>query len=152
MREILTVARDLWQSLGDIEVEEHRFRAGRLTFKLLHIADILAVTGNWNRAPAKRAGPPRLPDLRSRLAVRGFALVVALLAMSDYGISVGAPAAATQAAGRPKVKEPSRERDPTKPKTKLDAHKTWTATLRRAAACSRSGSTSRSCRTRRRCS
>ncbi len=45
MREILSTARDLWQSLGDIEDETDRFRAGRLTFKLLHIADILAVTG-----------------------------------------------------------------------------------------------------------
>jgi uncharacterized protein len=45
MREILVVARDLWQSLGDIEDETERVRAGRLTFKLLHVADILAVTG-----------------------------------------------------------------------------------------------------------
>jgi uncharacterized protein len=45
LREVLAVARDLWQTLGDIEDEADRFRAGRLTFKLLHIADILAVTG-----------------------------------------------------------------------------------------------------------
>ena len=45
LRELLVAARDLWQNLGDIEDEGDRFRAGRLTFKLLHIADILAVTG-----------------------------------------------------------------------------------------------------------
>jgi uncharacterized protein len=45
LRELLLGARDLWQSLGDIEDEAERFRAGRLTFKLLHIADIVAVTG-----------------------------------------------------------------------------------------------------------
>ncbi|HST24700.1 MAG TPA: amidohydrolase family protein [Gaiellaceae bacterium] len=45
LREILTTARELWQSLGDIEDEGDRLRAGRLTFKLLHIADILTVTG-----------------------------------------------------------------------------------------------------------
>ena len=45
MREVLVVARELWQSLGDIDDEKERVRAGRLTFKLLHVADILAVTG-----------------------------------------------------------------------------------------------------------
>ena len=45
LREILVCARDLWQGLGDIEDETERVRAGRLTFKLLHVADILAVTG-----------------------------------------------------------------------------------------------------------
>jgi len=45
LRELLIGARDLWQSLGDIEDEGERLRAGRLTFKLLHVADIVAVTG-----------------------------------------------------------------------------------------------------------
>jgi len=45
LRKLLAGARDLWQSLGDIEDEADRMRAGRLTFKLLHIADIVAVTG-----------------------------------------------------------------------------------------------------------
>jgi predicted TIM-barrel fold metal-dependent hydrolase len=45
LRRLLVAARDLWQNLGDIEDETDRFRAGRLTFKLLHIADIVAVTG-----------------------------------------------------------------------------------------------------------
>ena len=45
LRELLIGARDLWQSLGDIEDESERLRAGRVTFKLLHIADIVAVTG-----------------------------------------------------------------------------------------------------------
>jgi uncharacterized protein len=45
LREVLIGARDLWQSLGDIDDEAERLRAGRLTFKLLHVADIVAVTG-----------------------------------------------------------------------------------------------------------
>jgi len=44
LREILTVSRDLWQELGDIEDDAERVRASRLTFKLLHVADILTVT------------------------------------------------------------------------------------------------------------
>ena len=45
LRELLVGARDLWQNLGDIDDEAERLRAGRLTFKLLHVADIVAVTG-----------------------------------------------------------------------------------------------------------
>jgi predicted TIM-barrel fold metal-dependent hydrolase len=45
MRDVLVAARDLWQGLGDIDDEAERLRASRLTFKLLHVADILAVTG-----------------------------------------------------------------------------------------------------------
>jgi hypothetical protein len=45
LREILSVSRDLWQELGDIEDDAERVRASRLTFKLLHVADILTVTG-----------------------------------------------------------------------------------------------------------
>jgi len=45
LREVLVAARDLWQNLGDIDDEAERLRAGRLTFKLLHLADIVAVTG-----------------------------------------------------------------------------------------------------------
>jgi predicted TIM-barrel fold metal-dependent hydrolase len=45
LREVLVGARDLWQNLGDIDDEAERLRAGRLTFKLLHLADIVAVTG-----------------------------------------------------------------------------------------------------------
>src|SRR5581483_2179523 len=54
LREVMSVARDLWQSLGDIEDEADRFRAGRLTFKLLHIADIVAVTGGLGLASERR--------------------------------------------------------------------------------------------------
>ena len=45
LREILVGARDLWEGLGDIEDEAEQRRAARLTFKLLHLADILTVTG-----------------------------------------------------------------------------------------------------------
>jgi len=44
IRELLTCARDLWKSLPDIEGDADRSRATRLTFKLLHMADIVAVT------------------------------------------------------------------------------------------------------------
>jgi predicted TIM-barrel fold metal-dependent hydrolase len=50
LREVLFVARDLWQHLGDIDDESERLRAGRLTFKLLHLADIVAVTGGIGTA------------------------------------------------------------------------------------------------------
>ena len=45
LREILVGARDLWEGIGDIEDEAEQRRAARLTFKLLHLADILTVTG-----------------------------------------------------------------------------------------------------------
>jgi hypothetical protein len=58
LREVLTAARDLWQGLGDIEDEADRIRAGRLTFKLLHIADIVAVTGGVGLALAENGRAP----------------------------------------------------------------------------------------------
>ena len=45
LREVLTVARDLWQRLDEIEDDADRLRAIRLAFRLLHLADIVAVTG-----------------------------------------------------------------------------------------------------------
>jgi predicted TIM-barrel fold metal-dependent hydrolase len=45
LREVLTVARDLWQRLDEIEDDKDRLRAIRLAFRLLHLADIVAVTG-----------------------------------------------------------------------------------------------------------
>ena len=45
LRETLLAARDLWQALGDIDDEADRLRASRLTFRLIHLADIVAVTG-----------------------------------------------------------------------------------------------------------
>jgi uncharacterized protein len=59
LRETLTVVRDLWQHLGDIEDEADRLRAGRLTFKLLHIADIVAVTGGVGLALSENGRAPR---------------------------------------------------------------------------------------------
>ncbi len=60
LREMLLAARDIWQKLPDIDDQAERLRAGRLTFKLLHLADIVAVTGglgiaaNGNGRPAAR--------------------------------------------------------------------------------------------------
>jgi predicted TIM-barrel fold metal-dependent hydrolase len=44
IRELLLAARDLWRALGDLEEEGERAIAGRTTFRLVHLADILAVT------------------------------------------------------------------------------------------------------------
>jgi uncharacterized protein len=43
IRELLETARDLWRQLPEIE-EAERFAVGRMTFSLIHLADILAVT------------------------------------------------------------------------------------------------------------
>jgi predicted TIM-barrel fold metal-dependent hydrolase len=45
IRELLERARELWRLLPDVEGDEDRLRATRTTFRLIHIADILAVTG-----------------------------------------------------------------------------------------------------------
>jgi predicted TIM-barrel fold metal-dependent hydrolase len=44
IRELLLCARDLWRESPDIEDERDRMRAIRSTFRLIHLADILAVT------------------------------------------------------------------------------------------------------------
>ena len=43
-RELLVTARELWRGLPEIEDERDRWVATRRTFRLIHIADILAVT------------------------------------------------------------------------------------------------------------
>lgn len=42
--ELLTCARELWRTLPELEREPDRARVNRLTFRLIHLADILAVT------------------------------------------------------------------------------------------------------------
>jgi len=42
--ELLASARDLWRTLPETESESDRVQLGRLTFRLIHLADILAVT------------------------------------------------------------------------------------------------------------
>jgi hypothetical protein len=44
IRELLVAARDLWETLPGIEDEVDQRAATRLTFRLIHIADIEAVT------------------------------------------------------------------------------------------------------------
>ena len=44
IHELLVTARDLWQKLPDIEDDTERRVATRLTFRLIHLADIEAVT------------------------------------------------------------------------------------------------------------
>ena len=42
--DLLACARDLWRTLPETESESDRVGLGRLTFRLIHVADILAVT------------------------------------------------------------------------------------------------------------
>ena len=44
IKELLTAARDLWRTLPEIEDERERVTTSRATFRLIHLADILAVT------------------------------------------------------------------------------------------------------------
>jgi predicted TIM-barrel fold metal-dependent hydrolase len=44
IRELLDAGRDLWRTLPEIEDDADRLIASRLTFRLLHLADIVAVT------------------------------------------------------------------------------------------------------------
>ena len=44
INELLTCARELWRTLPELEREPDRVRVSRLTFRLVHLADILAVT------------------------------------------------------------------------------------------------------------
>src|SRR5919206_2480018 len=44
IRELLEAARDLWRALPDVEDEGEERTVSRTTFRLVHLADILAVT------------------------------------------------------------------------------------------------------------
>ena len=46
IRELVGTARDLWRVLPEVEEEADRVRVSRATFRLIHLADILAVTAN----------------------------------------------------------------------------------------------------------
>jgi hypothetical protein len=42
--ELLATARELWRTLPEVESEAERVQLGRVTFRLIHLADILAAT------------------------------------------------------------------------------------------------------------
>jgi hypothetical protein len=44
IRDLLTAARDLWRSLPELDDEAEQRIVSRTTFRLVHLADILAVT------------------------------------------------------------------------------------------------------------
>ncbi|MDP8911106.1 MAG: amidohydrolase family protein [Actinomycetota bacterium] len=44
IKELLTTARDLWRALPEVEDERDRIATSRATFRLIHLADIVAVT------------------------------------------------------------------------------------------------------------
>jgi predicted TIM-barrel fold metal-dependent hydrolase len=44
IRELLAAARELWRALPEVETEPERVNGMRVTFRLIHLADILAVT------------------------------------------------------------------------------------------------------------
>jgi hypothetical protein len=46
IRELVGTARDLWRSLPEVEEEADRVRVSRATFRLIHLADIFAVTAH----------------------------------------------------------------------------------------------------------
>jgi hypothetical protein len=44
IKELLTVARDVWRAVPEVEDERDRMAVSRTAFRLIHLADILAVT------------------------------------------------------------------------------------------------------------
>jgi hypothetical protein len=46
IRQLVGTARDLWRGLAEVEEEADRILVGRATFRLIHLADILAVTAD----------------------------------------------------------------------------------------------------------
>jgi predicted TIM-barrel fold metal-dependent hydrolase len=50
IRELISTARDLWRGLPEVEEEADRVRVSRATFRLIHLADIYAVTTNGQPA------------------------------------------------------------------------------------------------------
>ena len=46
IKELVSSARDVWRTLPGIEDEQERRAVGRTTFRLVHLADIIAVTSN----------------------------------------------------------------------------------------------------------
>ena len=46
IRELLEVASDVWKRAPDIEDEQERWQNNRLAFRLIHIADVEAVTAS----------------------------------------------------------------------------------------------------------
>ncbi len=44
IRQLIATARDLWRGLAEVEEEADRVRVSRATFRLIHLADIYAVT------------------------------------------------------------------------------------------------------------
>jgi uncharacterized protein len=46
IRELVGTARDLWRALPEVEEEADRVRVHRVTFRLIHLADIFAVTAH----------------------------------------------------------------------------------------------------------
>ncbi len=46
IKELLSVARDLWRSAPEVEDEQEKRQLSRMTFRLIHLADIWAVTAD----------------------------------------------------------------------------------------------------------
>jgi uncharacterized protein len=53
IKELLSAARDLWRALPEVEDEQEQRVVGRTTFRLIHLADILAVTPAASGAHAR---------------------------------------------------------------------------------------------------
>ncbi len=46
IKELISSARDVWRTLPEIEDEQEQRAVGRTIFRLVHLADIIAVTTN----------------------------------------------------------------------------------------------------------
>jgi predicted TIM-barrel fold metal-dependent hydrolase len=51
IRKLVSTARELWRGLPEVEDEADRVRVSRATFRLIHLADIYAVTADAHSAP-----------------------------------------------------------------------------------------------------
>src|SRR5262249_47040915 len=57
VREELLATRDLWETLGEIEDDAERLGATRLTLRLMHLADIVTVTGGLDAESSGNGRP-----------------------------------------------------------------------------------------------
>jgi len=57
VREVLLATRDLWETLGEIEDDAERLGATRLTLRLMHLADIVTVTGGLDAESSGNGRP-----------------------------------------------------------------------------------------------
>ena len=65
IRELLDAARDLWRALPEVDDDDERARRRAPTFRLIHLADILAVTAGATRGERRASTSSSAPVGRS---------------------------------------------------------------------------------------